>query len=253
VYRGYKFRSRLEARWAVYMDLCDIQWEYEPEGYELPSGRYLPDFYIPAYKSFLEVKPASFTIDPKSREIRLLEELVEGSLRGAVLVAGDPCEFKVYDTGPDPYVEAENQMRQEVRDSLDPYAHCSMLGVLTWVFEKVVGDLSLESFDRAFSSLDHYYEAARDFLTSHDYETINDGAMCKARWTDGYESGDGFLIYEQWVPFDDLGEPREVMTRLLTAWAARPSSLSRDLKKQRETHGLKARQARFEHGQSGAV
>ena len=50
-YNGCYFRSRLEARWAVYFDLCGIDWEYETEGYEitLENGhtvKYLPDFVL---------------------------------------------------------------------------------------------------------------------------------------------------------------------------------------------------------------
>lgn len=45
-YKGYRFRSRLEARWAVFFDALGLKWEYEPEGFELPSGRYLPDFKV---------------------------------------------------------------------------------------------------------------------------------------------------------------------------------------------------------------
>jgi hypothetical protein len=46
-YRGYRFRSRLEARWAVFFDTLGVKWEYEPEGFELPDGdRYLPDFRL---------------------------------------------------------------------------------------------------------------------------------------------------------------------------------------------------------------
>jgi len=33
-YKGYKFRSRLEARWAVYFDAIGLEWEYEKEGFE---------------------------------------------------------------------------------------------------------------------------------------------------------------------------------------------------------------------------
>ena len=44
-YKGYLFRSRLEARWAVFFDACGVRWEYEPEGYDLGDGiYYLPDF-----------------------------------------------------------------------------------------------------------------------------------------------------------------------------------------------------------------
>ena len=46
-YRGYRFRSRLEARWAVFFDACGVKWEYEPEGFILPNGQqYLPDFLL---------------------------------------------------------------------------------------------------------------------------------------------------------------------------------------------------------------
>lgn len=46
-YKGYKFRSRLEARWAVFFDHCGVKWEYEPEGFDLGGGLYyLPDFLL---------------------------------------------------------------------------------------------------------------------------------------------------------------------------------------------------------------
>ena len=46
-YKGYLFRSRLEARWAVFFDACGVKWEYEPEGFDLGEGiYYLPDFLL---------------------------------------------------------------------------------------------------------------------------------------------------------------------------------------------------------------
>ncbi len=46
-YKGYKFRSRLEARWAVFFDSLGVEWEYEPEGFDLGGGlHYLPDFRL---------------------------------------------------------------------------------------------------------------------------------------------------------------------------------------------------------------
>jgi len=46
-YKGYLFRSRLEARWAVFFDACGVEYEYEPEGYDLGNGlMYLPDFLL---------------------------------------------------------------------------------------------------------------------------------------------------------------------------------------------------------------
>lgn len=56
-YAGCHFRSRLEARWAVFFDAIGIEWLYEPEGYETPHGRYLPDFVLPGLGLVVEVKP----------------------------------------------------------------------------------------------------------------------------------------------------------------------------------------------------
>jgi hypothetical protein len=65
-YHGCRFRSRLEARWAVFLDAAAVSWEYEAEGFHLdetyylarPDGiYYLPDFWLPKSRQFLEVKP----------------------------------------------------------------------------------------------------------------------------------------------------------------------------------------------------
>lgn len=55
-YKGYYFRSRLEARWAVFFEKMGWNWEYEVEGFKLPSGNYLPDFYFPDINCYAEVK-----------------------------------------------------------------------------------------------------------------------------------------------------------------------------------------------------
>ena len=68
-YKGYHFRSRLEARWAVFFDTAGIKWEYEVEGFQLPNGtRYLPDFKLldiaqsPIVRNaYVEVKPEGVT------------------------------------------------------------------------------------------------------------------------------------------------------------------------------------------------
>ncbi len=62
IYNGYRFRSRLEARWAVFFDALRIEYQYEPEGYDLgEAGWYLPDFWLPQVSMFAEVKPREFT------------------------------------------------------------------------------------------------------------------------------------------------------------------------------------------------
>lgn len=57
-YKKYHFRSRLEARWAVYFDHLQIEYLYEMEGFRLADGSgYLPDFFLPDHKMYAEVKP----------------------------------------------------------------------------------------------------------------------------------------------------------------------------------------------------
>ena len=61
-YSNHLFRSRLEARWAVYFNELNTEWEYEQEGVQLGDGvKYLPDFYLPKYNIYAEVKPKKFT------------------------------------------------------------------------------------------------------------------------------------------------------------------------------------------------
>jgi hypothetical protein len=71
IYRGWKFRSRLEARWAVFMDELGVEYRYEPEGFDLDGIRYLPDFYLPKLKCWLEIKPDAPTNDEREKAIRL--------------------------------------------------------------------------------------------------------------------------------------------------------------------------------------
>lgn len=57
-YGGCRFRSRTEARWAVFFDALGVPWEYEPEAYPTSLGNYLPDFRLRG-GPFAEVKPDS--------------------------------------------------------------------------------------------------------------------------------------------------------------------------------------------------
>jgi len=55
-YAGYRFRSRLEARWAVFFDAMKIPWLYESQGYYIAGRSYLPDFFLPDCGTWVEVK-----------------------------------------------------------------------------------------------------------------------------------------------------------------------------------------------------
>lgn len=90
-YKGYRFRSRLEARWAVFFDALDIEWEYEKEGYDLgEAGWYLPDFWLPKMKAWVEVKPTDFDSD----ELLKCYALAYGTGWDVVLAIGQPeCRY----------------------------------------------------------------------------------------------------------------------------------------------------------------
>jgi hypothetical protein len=96
-YKGYRFRSRLEARWAVFFDALDLEWIYEPEGFKLEDGTYyLPDFKVLTpyqFSHWYEIKPRGVTEDDKFDQFK-------DDLRGTVsgppqrrfphLLSGDP-------------------------------------------------------------------------------------------------------------------------------------------------------------------
>jgi len=68
VYNGYRFRSRLEARWAVFFDAAGIKYEYEPEGFDLGDGiYYLPDFYLPDDDVWVEIKGKALSAEERKK------------------------------------------------------------------------------------------------------------------------------------------------------------------------------------------
>jgi hypothetical protein len=89
-YAGCRFRSRLEARWAVFFDHLEIPWEYEPQGFETSAGRYLPDFWLPEMRIWAEVKGRFSHADfvrtmGAAREMR---EPVDGQITPQLLLLG---------------------------------------------------------------------------------------------------------------------------------------------------------------------
>ena len=92
-YKGIEFRSRLEARWAVFWNTLAIKYFYEYEEFQLSSGQYLPDFWLPEIEDYyapdleddwrevqgvwIELKGRELT----STELTLAEELSEHTQR----------------------------------------------------------------------------------------------------------------------------------------------------------------------------
>lgn len=57
IYDGYRFRSRLEARWAVFFNAIGLEYKYEFEGFKgFDNVCYLPDFWFPKQNIYAEVK-----------------------------------------------------------------------------------------------------------------------------------------------------------------------------------------------------
>lgn len=97
-YKGFRFRSRLEARWAVFMDAMGVRYEYEPEAYDLDGLFYLPDFWLPQMKAYLEIKPECPTEEEAAKAARLAKHTGADVfiLRGAPEVP----DFCCYGDGP---------------------------------------------------------------------------------------------------------------------------------------------------------
>ncbi|MDR3571756.1 MAG: hypothetical protein P4L81_06215 [Candidatus Pacebacteria bacterium] len=114
-YKGYRFRSRLEARWAVFFETLGVEWKYEPEGFELSDGtRYLPDFWLPggsygdtSYDPpycnsgfFVEIKPVAPTIIERNKMRLLIADMspIDGPQTSdwGMILAGDPMDHKEY-------------------------------------------------------------------------------------------------------------------------------------------------------------
>jgi len=96
LYDGYKFRSRVEARWAVFFKAFGIIYEYEKEGYDLGKyGLYLPDFWLPKLNMFCEVKGSR----PSEIEVEKAVELSRQSECNVAIVGGVPkdyCDWETY-------------------------------------------------------------------------------------------------------------------------------------------------------------
>lgn len=66
LYSGVQFKSRLEARFAEYLDAVPTHWEYERPFYENSwasiqgkTGSYRPDFWLGDLHLYVEIKPKS--------------------------------------------------------------------------------------------------------------------------------------------------------------------------------------------------
>jgi hypothetical protein len=96
-YSGCRFRSRLEARWAVFFDAIGFRWEYEPQGYIVDGTPYLPDFKLilpDEQVMFSEVK-SDETDDHEGVHVRLCRGLAKLTSIPIILLTGLPA-YRMY-------------------------------------------------------------------------------------------------------------------------------------------------------------
>lgn len=89
-YNGVTFRSRTEGRWAVFFEKVGLAWNYEPEGFSLLSGNYLPDFFLPELNLWFEVKPDKTDLSERAR----FEELCQASEKRGIIAYGPPVKWR---------------------------------------------------------------------------------------------------------------------------------------------------------------
>jgi len=96
-YNGIVYRSRTEAQWAFVLDEHGIAYRYEPitfffdlvapEHWRFAAG-YLPDFWLPAHRLWLEIKPHA----PNAIEYEKAALLAECTGSGVLIATGGPTQ-----------------------------------------------------------------------------------------------------------------------------------------------------------------
>ena len=176
-YKGYRFRSRLEARWAVFFDASGIEWLYENEGFALGDSLfYLPDFWLPAHETFVEIKPDQGwdCID----SFDACQRLHEQSQKDVILIAGNcwPREYRIYGFRGSSLGEHVIQEMGWHCSALAKCRRCDGLCYLDfcppatndWVFWGDIGKHTCKDHDRVPSEFDEFcYAKARSARFEH--------------------------------------------------------------------------------------
>lgn len=108
-YGGILYRSRLEARWAQFFDSAEVRHKYELTKIDLGIDKYTPDFWLPDFSLWVEIKPFR-QYRPHSKCYRLAIE----TRHPVLLIQGNP-EQHVIDMF-DPNARRKFQHRTVVRE-----------------------------------------------------------------------------------------------------------------------------------------
>jgi hypothetical protein len=135
-YNGVRYRSKLEAAWAEFFDRHRMKFAYESEGFNFDGVWYLPDFYLPEIKTFVEVKGI---LDETDKDKLFALAKVEAPKGIMVVLAEAPAgeKYRLVNPTPQDYEDAEpgdyipvGSFSNEVRLGL--CARCN-----TWYFMEI--------------------------------------------------------------------------------------------------------------------
>src|SRR5215212_2705768 len=83
-YNDICFRSRLEARWAIFWDSLKVTYEYEPRKFDFGEIRYIPDFWLPEQQKWVEIKGQM----PNDVEIKKAQLLAQETKNDVAILSG---------------------------------------------------------------------------------------------------------------------------------------------------------------------
>ncbi len=113
-YNGIRYRSKLEADWARFFDRHRMKYAYESEGFDLNGLWYLPDFYLPEIKTFVEVKGALDDLD-RGKLLALAKVCANRDMQ--VILAESPAGKRYRAVWPTP---SSLKFQEETMHCLDP-------------------------------------------------------------------------------------------------------------------------------------
>ncbi len=166
-YAGCHFRSRLEARWAVFFDALGVRWEYEGQGIQVNGTPYLPDFYLRDINLFFEVK-GDANLCPEDHGVPGFR--VGDESYNIVVAAGDMRSHYLHAAGQGPGGWPEDPCYvKPANDDTYEWCRCDWCGL--WHLE-YLGAYGNERCPRS-----HPRAANRRYLRSSDWQTRKDAFM----------------------------------------------------------------------------
>jgi hypothetical protein len=94
IYKGYQSKSRLEAKYTLFLDHLCIPYLYEVETFDLDGVTYTPDFWLPSLELWIEVKGDLITDAQGLAMINKCERLAVQSSHPVLLTFRDPLDSR---------------------------------------------------------------------------------------------------------------------------------------------------------------